>query len=451
VARRALAVSPSVKEKRLQLKVAKEKINQTMIQFFPKLSANASYTYLSKVVASFPGAIVGAKNPGALSLGPCPGNPTTQCVLDSGNLPIAAAPFTIPTVQNNWSFEGHLSIPLSDYLLRVNDAAAASKAGSESARIAIEAQKLQVAAQAKELYFNWLRSRGQVSIAKSAVERTRARLQDARASFEVGAISKADLLRIEALVANTELRLNGAETAQAMTTGQLAILMEDWHPNYRVGEGIPDPTKIPDETRPVGELIAAGQSRRLEVRSMDESVSGLKHGASATRAGALPRLDGFGDVFYANPNQRYFPPQSAWHTTWDVGVRATWVINDTFSQSSAAREMDANAASTIEQRRMLLAGVASEVLTSYLDMQRARAAVSKQQTALAAAEEGYRVTTDLFKAGRATSTELIESESQLLEAKLGDVDARIDLAVAAIGLRHSTAGDVGEQKSVAGN
>jgi outer membrane protein TolC len=375
VARRALAISPSVKQKEAALTAANEKITQTMMQFMPKVSANASYTRLSNVVSLF-------QLPGGGS-------------------------FAIPVVLDNWSLEGHLSVPLSDYVLRTLDAAKSSSAAKESARIAVEAEKLSVAAQAETLYFNWLRSRAEVAISRHAVERTQARLQDAKSSFEVGAISKADLLRIEALVANTEVRLNAAETAQMFATGQLAIMMEDWHPNYRVGEGIPAPSDIPPADPDGAKLVAEGQAKRLEVHAVDQAIAGLSHGASATRAGALPRVDGFGDAFYANPNQRYFPPQSAWHGTWDVGVRATWILDDIVTQSSAARELDANAQSTIEQRRLVKAGVANEVLGAYLGMARARAAVEKQQVALAAAEEGYRVTTDLFKAGRATSTDLI--------------------------------------------
>ena len=110
------------------------------------------------------------------------------------------------------------------------------------------AEKLRVASDARILYFNWLRGWAQVAIAQNTLESTRARLNDARASFEVGGISKADLLSIEALVANTEDILNRPESNLQLATGQLAIVMEDWHPNYLVGEDIPDAEAIPPPT-----------------------------------------------------------------------------------------------------------------------------------------------------------------------------------------------------------
>ncbi|HVU03941.1 MAG TPA: TolC family protein [Polyangiaceae bacterium] len=427
VARRALAVSPSVKEKRAQLEGADEKINETMAQFFPKLTLLASYTRLSPVTSSFgSGSLVAATKPGPVA----PGDT------------LVGVPLTIPTVQNNYSVGGRLSIPLSDYVLRISDAAASSKAGKEAARLNVEAQKLKVDSDARVLYFNWLRARAQSSIAQKSVEQTRARLGDARASFEVGAISKAELLRIEALVANTEIVLHRSESMQLLTTGQLAIVMEDWHPDYHVGEGIPLPESIPDESEPLDHLVASAQQRRLEVRAVDEAIRGYRRGSGATRAGAYPRLDAVGDVTLGNPNPRYFPPTQDWHTTWSAGLQASWTVGDAFIQGAAARELEQQAAQAEQQKRELKAGIANEVLMAYLDLNQARIVLEKQQTALAAAQEAYRVTTDLFRAGRATGTDLIDSESGLLNAKLGELNARIDLTIASLTLRHASGRDV---------
>jgi outer membrane protein TolC len=209
-----------------------------------------------------------------------------------------------------------------------------------------------------------------------------------------------------------------------------------------VGEGIPIPADVPEAHADVTALVREAQANRLEVHAIDETTKALNKGASATRASTLPHVDAVGDYTYANPNQRYFPLQQVWHGSWSAGVQATWTLGDAFLNSAAARELEANAKATQAQRTALRAGIANEVLTAYLDVTRAQAAFQQQKVALAAAEEGYRVTTDLFKAGRATSTDLVLSEGELLDAKLGDVNARIDLTLATIALRHATARDL---------
>ncbi|HEX3594816.1 MAG TPA: TolC family protein, partial [Polyangiaceae bacterium] len=439
VARRAVEVSPTVRQTREQVKSANEKIYQTTVSFLPKLTLLASYTRTSVVNAS---------------LGSSPnGNPTylvatqqspSDGITNLNQIMPAEVNFSFPL--NNYALEGRLSIPLSDYVLRVSDASGATKASRSSARLEVSAEKLKVASDARALYFNWLRSWAQVAIAKNTVESTQARLADARATFEVGSISKADLLRIEALVANTENILNQSVSTLNLTTGELAIVMEDWHPNYRIGEAIPEPSTIRDADGTTDKLIAEALSRRLEVRSLDEAVRALTYGAKAARAGALPHIDAIGDVLYANPNARYFPPSPTWHTSWSVGAQASWTFGDTLSNASQGRDYDAQAQAMIAQRRLVRAGVAQEVLASSLDLSRARVSLDKQRVALAAAQEAYRVTTDLFRAGRATGTDLIQSEQGLLDAQVGEVNARIDLAIAAIALRHALGRDVGEVK-----
>lgn len=448
VARRALIASASVKEKRAQLEAANEKITQTTFQFFPRTTLLASYTRTSPLSVGFgSGALVGALNPGVLGSGPCPPGVTppagaTQCVVDAQGAPVGAQAFALTFPNDNYVLSARISVPLSDYVLRIADAAAASSSSRDAAKLFLEAEKMKVTSDARALYFNWLRARAQAEIAKNAVERTRARLEDARATFAVGQISKADLLRIEALVANTDLVATRADSMVSLTTGQLAIVMDDARPGYKVGEGIPEPHDVPEAAQKVGDLIAEAQLHRLEVHAIDETTKALTRGASATRAAALPKIDAVGDVTYANPNPKYFPPAAEWHTTWSVGVQATWSVGDTFVSSAAARELDANSRATLAQKKALHAGIAQEVLSAYLDLTRARAAFDSQRAALAAAEEGYRVTTDLFRAGRATSTDLVISESELLDAKLGDVNARIDLTIATIALRHATARDL---------
>jgi outer membrane protein TolC len=439
VARRALAVSASVRQKAEEVVAANEKITQTTVSFLPKLTLLASYLRTSKVDASFGGGgnLVGTTRPE----GPTITN-TNQLI----SIPVA---FNFP--QNNYTLTARLSIPLSDYVLRVSDASGATKASKISAQLLVEAEKLKVMNDAKALYYNWLRAWAQVAIAKNAVESTQARLNDARASFSVGSISRADLLRIEALVANTQLVLDQAQSALNLTTGQLAIIMEDWHPSYKIGEGIPDPSTIADADASVDRLVAEAHSRRLEIHSVDEAVRALHYGVSAAHAGSWPHIDAVGDITYANPNPRYFPPSQDWHTSWSAGAQASWTFGDTLTQESQAREYEANERSMIAQRRLVRAGIANEVLGSFLDLSRARSALDRQRIALASAEEAYRVTTDLFRAGRATGTDLINSEQELLIAKVGEVNARIDLAIAAVTLRHATGRDAPDAKQVAKN
>jgi outer membrane protein TolC len=444
VARRALKVAPSVRQKLEQVKSANEKIEQTTISFLPHLTLQASYTRTSPINAGLGPNFVATRQ----KVTPTPPGQLPTAVDPATTFPIAFA-FNFPP--NNYAVVARLSVPLSDYVLRISDASGATKSARESSRLDVLAEKLKVQSDARILYFNWLRGWAQVAIAQNTLESTRARLSDARASFEVGSISKADLLSIEALVANTEDILNRSQSDLQLSTGQLAIVMEDWHPNYLVGQDIPDPETIPRADGPVAELVHEALDRRIELHSIEQSIRALQYGASAARAGAWPHIDGVGDFTYANPNPRYFPPASVWNKSWSIGAQATWEYGDMLTGLSQGRDYDAQAEALVAQRRSLRAAIANEVLGAYQDLARARVSLEKQRVALAAAQEGYRVQTDLFRAGRATGTELIQSEQQLLVAKVGEVNSRIDLTIASLALRHAVGRDVGEAGKVSQN
>ncbi len=125
-----------------------------------------------------------------------------------------------------------------------------------------------------------------------------------------------------------------------------------------------------------------------------------------------------------------------------LGVSLSWSVTDTFANHASGRELDAN-------RRKLLAdvdnakrGLQLEVTSAYTDEEKARVALGTAQRGLAAAKEAHRVAVDLYRVGRARTTDLIAAEQELLSASLNEVNAAIDARLAAIRLDHATGRDV---------
>ena len=67
----------------------------------------------------------------------------------------------------------------------------------------------------------------------------------------------------------------------------------------------------------------------------------------------------------------------------------------------------------------------------------AQAALHTSDTTVRAAEEAYRVTSDRFRVGRATTTDMVTAETDLLGAKQSQINARIDSAIAGLRLQHA--------------
>jgi outer membrane protein TolC len=446
VAKAAARTRQSVRVKQAELRAAAARVDQALVGYFPRVTVTATYTRLSPVDNALPGALVGAQNPSTsaspfLTTGPCPGGGGT-CVLDSGGQPLVAQPLAFPSLVNSYSVVGSLSVPISDYLLRITQAHAGARHAHRSKKLEVEAEILQVSADARVAFFNWVRAKGQVAVAQKAVEAARQHVGDAKKTFEVGLLSRADVLRLEAQLAAAEQVEAEAEALEAVAAEQLRIVI-----------GAP-PTKplaigsdvMNDTAQPSRESLATLQdtafARRLEIKALDEAWASSKEQESLARAGAFPRLDGFANVTVANPNQRIFPSQDQWDATWDLGLRLTWTVNDTFTGLAATAEARARTASVAEQRALVRDALRLEVTNAFTEGRKAGASTEAADRGLKAAEESLRVRRELFRNGKATSVDLIDAETEVTRARLRRLDAHVGLLVARARLDHAVGRDI---------
>lgn len=435
----------SVRLRRAQLDAASARVDQALVTFFPRLSVTGQYTRLSAVNAGNlgGGAIVGTSAPGLLTVGPCKVNPAANCLNDPSGNPAAGAQFSFPLPPlNATAFTASLAVPISDYLLRISQGYAAAKHNERGRRLDVEAETLQAAADARVAYFNWVRSRGQIVVSQQSVDQARAHVTDANRSFAVGLVSRADVLRFEAQVAAAQQLLAEAQSLSAVAEEQLRIIIG--LPTERplaVGfDVLHEQPTVPVEKLVELEVIA--MQRRLELRALDETELSLKELVKVAQAGYAPRLDAFADLTYANPNQRIFPQVDQFIATWDAGVRLSWTINDSFTAIGASAEAKANAAVIAAQKAVVRDGLRLELASAYNDVQKSAFSIEAAERQLAAAEETLRVRNELFRNGKATSTDIIDAEGEVTLARLSRLNARIGQLVARVRLEHAVGRDV---------
>jgi outer membrane protein TolC len=445
----AARIRPSVRSKQEDLRAAAARVDQALVSFFPRLSLSATMTRLSPIDTPSLGTIVGFNDPklttaGPAFVGPCSAAAPTgpQCLLDANGKPAGASPLKFDVPLNSYNLTASLAVPVSDYVLRLSHSYAAASHNEKAARLSADAEGLQAASDGKIAYFNWVRARGGVVVAAEAVEQARAHVDDAKKAFGVGLASKADVFRIEAQLAAAQQAVAEAQAFSAVAEEQMRIV---------VGAPADKPLEIGsdvlhDVPAPPGDTLQALQeqalTRRLEIRSLDETIYSLKKVETLTKAGYAPRLDAFADATYANPNQRVFPSSQTWTGTWDLGLRLSWTINDSFSTIGAAAEARARAASVTEQKGALRDGLRLEVASAYADLVKSTPTIEAADRGLVAAEEGLRVRRELFRNGKATSSELVDAEAELTRARLSRLNARIGLLVARAKLDHATGRDV---------
>lgn len=435
---RAVNNSSQVAAKKRALEATEADLSETRGAFVPSLSLSARYTRLSPIdlpaLASF--------GDGSLVVSATPSTAPRPLGQNEVLLATPVPSFSFPVFLNQYVFSASLNVPVSDYVLRMSRAVQGASRSRQGAELAERATRRSVARDAEVAYYQWIRAQGVQIVAAQSLEQAVGHAQDTKNSFAAGMASRADVLRSEGQLEMTKLFLQRAESQVMLATSQLSVAMGDpLGTHYEVGENVlqsqPRPAGVDDEQAALREA----ESKRLELKALTANEQALLDGAELVQIGNYPRLDAQANAQYSNPNQRYFPQTDEFKATWDVGVVLSWTPTGMFSNNAKAESLRAHAAELSAQRSQLMDGLKLEVTRSRRAVIDAEFAVSVSEQTLAAAEEGYRVRRELFRAGRATQVEVTDAETELLRSRLEAVNAHIDLSIARVEFAHTLGRD----------
>jgi outer membrane protein TolC len=351
-----------------------------------------------------------------------------------------AQPFSFPVVLDDLVMQASLTVPLSDYVLRVPHVTRVAEQQRDAARAARAASTLQVGADGRLLFYGWARAQLQRAVAAQALEQASAHLRDVDAAVAAQTATAADRLRVESQRASAELLVLRATHLVALLADQLRTALHDTGGEpYVLGEDLdaePDPT--PAGLASIEQAFGDALVRRPELVQAAAAEGAEAAQRRAVRSGGWPRLEAFGEILAGSPHPRFFPPSSVFRTTWAVGVQMAWSPNELLSSAAASRAGAAREEARRAQRALVAEQIRIEVVRAFQAWRESEAARRTAVRGLAAAEEAYRVRREQFRAGRATSVELIDAETNLTRARLEAVDARVDARIARVQLLRAT-------------
>ncbi|MBK7583932.1 MAG: TolC family protein [Myxococcales bacterium] len=434
VGRRATLNSQEVRARQAEIAAASAELDKAFAGWFPRLTLTARYTHLSPVDSQSLG-------PGNANLvaTPAPAGPLPP------GAPLVAIPgsaLSFPSVQDQYTLQASLLVPVSDYFLRISQAQAAAEHGRSAADLVHRAARLNASADAKLVYYGWARAKLSHEVARQNLTRAKTHRDAAKTLLELDRGSKADVLRSESLVASAELLVERARNLTELTEDRLRTLLRDpATARYEIGEDLLGQASPPKERSSFSSLYAEAQRQRLELKALEKAGLSLAQQKRAVKSTGYPRLDAFGNAYYANPNQRYVPQKKEWHATWDVGLQLTWTPNDVLGANAASAGLDAQAAKLGAQKEQLRDALRAEVFDASQALAEARVAISTAERGAKAAEEAYRARAEQFKLGRASSLELTDAEAELLNARLEVINARVGLRIARVKLDHALGRD----------
>jgi outer membrane protein len=398
-ARRAAATSPSIEAARADLRAAGEQTTAATYGFVPRVTARTRYTRYSEV--------------------------------DSAE----GLPIEITPIVDQYTAELALDVPLSDYVFRLPAQRAAAARTEDAAIESLDATRQDVMLRARLVYWAWARARLAIVVTEEALVEARSHLEDTRANHEAGNASLADVLRADSAVSSTELalvRARSRETRLADELRTIARLPSDRE--LQIGE---DLETIEERPESLASLLSEAYLLRPELRALGSLAGAERERATVARTGAFPRVNAFAVGQLANPNQREFPQVEEWDLGWYAGLEMNWGLTAIGSSLADARSAEARADSLDAEREALRDAIRTEVVDALESIHEADASIATTERGLDSAEEQYRVRRELYLAGRATASEVLDAETALTNARLDAIGARIDRRVADVELAHA--------------
>jgi outer membrane protein TolC len=392
----ALAHNPDAQIAQQRIAAAQAGLQQTDAAFWPRLQVQSSYTRTDNPMAVF-GDILAQR---AYDYASPP---------DFNNLPYV----------DDANVQGIVTVPL--YTGGRNAAnRAAAKANTQATQQDSAAVRNALGFEVTRAFYTVLKTRQFVHAAEAEVNAFENDLATARKRLNAGTLLKSDELDFEVRLAQAREDLISARNANILAVRALRNLLGIDEGKFSVAAAAPA-VSAPDSKdfsqRP--ELAAA----RARVRVAEAQVRGAK-------GGYQPSISAFGSVGYDYGTEFDHGGQN-----YTAGVMAQWNLWDGSSTRAKVREAQANLESARDEERKLSLALDLEVEQARLDLQTADERLEVTGKAVAQAKESAQLTRARFQQGLALSTQLIDSETALVAARVRRAEAEADRGVAIGALR----------------
>lgn len=390
-----------------KLKISDSQVSEITAQMLPVLSLEAGYTKLSDV-------------------------PPFRVTVPFSPIPIQIQ----ETILNAYNLKLSVKQPLFTGF-RLSSLRSASKANFEANKLEFDQSRNDKAFAIYKTFWNYYKAQQGEGNLRETLNSLKNHLRDTENFVKSGLATQSDLLKLKVRIANLQLSLIDADNALLLAQNIL---------NKELGLPLNSETEInatePSvmESLPVyKELLFQALSKRNELKAINLRIDAGKENVTASNAGWYPQIFAYGDFYYSRPNQRIMPAEDIFNDTWDVGVGLQWNLWDWGSTSAKVTQAEQILIQTEKNAELIKEAIQLEVHSNYLKMKSSLEKVTVGKLGVESAEENYRITKVKYNQQLATSTELIDAEVELYNAKTNLSTSLVDYELARIALEKSAA------------
>lgn len=300
-----------------------------------------------------------------------------------------------------------------------------------------------------ESYVGVLRAKRNLEVAGSDVARLESFLNDVNRRQMVGMATRNEELSAEVSLANARLRQIQARHAQSVAWSTYnryltrpldsPVELDDLGPPPSPARGaaqgrVAQPSP-PTAKEQLAALTAQAVRGRPELAELAGRAQALQAQARVTRAGTRPNVNVSINYIYAGINTL------ANRDIWAATAAGTWNFYDGGQARRQAQAQDRQSQATLKQRADQQAAIALDVRTRWLNLDEARQRIAVSRVAVDQAEENVNVAQDRYRQQLSTYTEVLDAETQRVQAYANYYNSVYDAALAWFRL-HRAVGDL---------
>lgn len=380
------------------VRISEYKIDEISSQMFPRLSFSASYIRLSDI-------------------------PPFEV-----NVPFSSSPLTISEpILNNYSFKLSLQQPLFTGF-RLSSLKSSAELKYEAGIEIYTAAKNNYALKIVDAFWKYASAIEMKKLIDEELKSLDLHLTDTKNFLENGLVTINDLLKIQVQYSSLELKKieieNAVELAKINFNRILGLLLNsETIISYEASSEIITRYNVDD-------LLEAAAENRSELKSLKFKIEAAEENISASQSGWYPSVYLFSNFYYSKPNLRILPAEDKFNETWDVGVSLSWDLWDWGNRSSKVNQAEEIKLQTKSALDQLRDAVETEVYHAYLDYNKTIKKISVAERSVEQAEENLRLIINKYDVQLATSSDLLDAETYLYEAKTNLTNAAIEYNLA---------------------
>ncbi len=390
--------SQQLKVSNAKLDVAKAKREQYWSAQIPTVTASANYTRISDNITPFSVTFPGFSEPLVLN----------------------------PQVINQYYFK--LSAQQIVYAGgRANNFYKSSEFLEKAAQLDVSKDKLEIKNNIEAAVINLYKLQKSKLVLDENLKVMNGRLTDTKNFAANGTAIDNDVMRADLAV--TQIQTSQQEINNLMETARF---------NLCLMLGLPTDTRLELDNNsiisdknlaPLDTYLKASETRP-DIAAQDLRKQATEKLVEVSKGAYLPLVSVGANLYDNRPNQRVFPPEDAFKSTWDLGVTVSYNISSLFTNKYQVNEAKANLAQAEAAKQQLTDGTKMEIGSAYFAYQTELEKIKLYEKTINQATENQRVMKNRYKSQISTIVELLDADALVINAQLNLENAKADAELA---------------------